>query len=122
MEPSNTPSTSTAPSLTTQHGVDMLWRYQLRKESAALLERLDASRKMIENVTSETTRKLQETAERISTLESKLGSIDSEGQKLREAKQNWDNDVAAMKARMGIVTESVIPESTSMCQTLSAHY
>jgi chromosome segregation ATPase len=119
MEPSNLSSApSTTASLTAQHGVDMLWRYQLRKESAALLEKLDASERMIEDITSETTRKLRETAERISTLETKLDSIDNDGQKLREAKQKWDDDVAAMKARMGIVTESVIPESTSSCQTL----
>jgi hypothetical protein len=118
MEPSDAPSTAPATSsptrLTIQHGVDMLWRHQLRKESAALLERLDASRKMIEDATSETTRKLQDAAQRISTLETKLSTIDNEGKRMREAKQKWDDDVAALKARMGIRSESYVPESKSI--------
>lgn len=116
MEPSNLPpgpKSSNIAELTTQHGVDMLWRYQLRKESAALLERLDASRKMIEDISSETSRKLQDTEERISTLEAKLSTIDTEGKKMREAKQKWDDDVAALKVQMGIIPESQIPESKS---------
>ena len=113
MEPSNPlPSSLTTPALTVQHGVDMLWRHQLRKESAALLERLDASRKMMEDVKSETVRRLQDAAERISMLETKLSSIDSEGKRMSEAKQKWDSDVAALKAHMGIISETVIPEST----------
>ena len=112
MEPCDpSPAPLTTPALTVQHGVDMLWRHQLRRESAALLERLDASRKIMEDVTLETARKLQDVAERISTLETKLSSIDSSSKRMREAKQKWDNDVAALKAQMGIISETVIAES-----------
>jgi hypothetical protein len=96
----------------------MLWRHQLRKESAALLERLDASRKLIEDIDSDTTRKLQDTAERISMLETRLSTIDSEGNKLREAKQKWDEDVAALKAQMSVRRESYLPESKSVVLTV----
>ena len=106
MEPSKPLTAATAsstPGLSAQHGVDMLWRHQLRKESAALLERLDASNKMIEDITSETDRKLQDAAERITTLEAQLSKIDSEGKKMKDAKQKWDDDVAALKMQMGIM-------------------
>jgi CRP-like cAMP-binding protein len=112
MEPCDpSPAPLTTPALTVQHGVDMLWRHQLRRESAALLERLDASRKIMEDVTLETARKLQDVADRISTLETKLSSIDSSSKRMREAKQKWDNDAAALKAQMGIISETVIAES-----------
>ena len=65
----------------------------------------------MEDVTLETARKLQDVAERISTLETKLSSIDSSSKRMREAKQKWDNDVAALKAQMGIISETVIAES-----------
>jgi septal ring factor EnvC (AmiA/AmiB activator) len=94
-----------------QHGADMLWQHQLRKESAALLERLDECNRRIEIVNSETNKKLQDAAERISTLEAKLSKIDSEGKKIKEAKEKWDADLAALKTQMGIISESRTSES-----------
>ena len=124
MEPTYLPlpaptTSSTVGQLTAREGVDIMWRHQLRKESAALLEKLDTSRKLIKDISSDTTRKLQDVAERISTLETKLSTIDNEGKKLREAKRKWDGDVAALKAQMGIIGESYIPESMSFVLTVS---
>lgn len=104
---------------TAREGVDWLWRHQLRKESAALLEKLDASRKLIEDVSFNTTRKLQDAAERISTLETKLSTIDAEGRKLREAKQMWDDDVATLKAQIGTMGEIYSHESKSFVLSVS---
>lgn len=122
MEPSRhltaAPTASSTAGLTAQHGVDMLWRYQLRKESAVLLERLDESNKMIEDITSETDRKLQDAAERISTLEAQLSKIESEGKKMREAKQKWDDDLAALKMQMGIIASHALDGKSAGWETI----
>lgn len=113
---------SSTPRVTTQHGVDMLWQHQLRKEDAALLDKINTSRKMIEDIESETTVKLLEAGKRISSLEMKLSTIGDEGTRMREAKQKWDDDIIALKTKMGIITESLIPESMSFLFFLAAEY
>jgi chromosome segregation ATPase len=96
----------------------MLWQHQLRKESAALLDRLDECNRLVEDVNSETNKKLQDAAERISILEAKLSKIDSEGKKIKEAKEKWDADLAALKRQMSIISESCASESKLIARKL----
>ena len=81
-------------------GVDLLWRYQLRKENEALLEKVEASNKMIETVDAQYARCFQEADQRISALETTLSKIQGNLNKNRQGTENLGSEVATLKRKL----------------------
>jgi hypothetical protein len=80
------------------HGVDILWKHQIRKEHAALLEALEAANKSIEAVSND--RRLQDADERLMTLEVKLSRTQSELRKDKQVRENWSEEAQALKQKL----------------------
>jgi hypothetical protein len=110
--------TASGSSVTVQDGVDRLWKYQLRKEHAALLEKLDSSNKTILAVSSEANRKFHEAAERIAALEAKFTKIEGVQENMRPVVEKWHKDLASLKAQMISSAKKQIPDGESIPATL----
>ena len=96
------PARHTAAGLTpaADDGVNLLWKFQLRKENAGILEKLQASERAIQECASESTRYFQEINERVAALEEKLAKTDSEAKKDRQAIESWGVAVKALRAKI----------------------
>ena len=69
-------------------GLDTLWKFQLRKENAALLEKLEENARAIELCRSENMRHFQDFNERIASIEATIANIEKTEDKVSKA---WDS-------------------------------
>ena len=83
-----------------ESGVDQLWKFQLRKENAALLERLHDSEKLIQAIAAHNNRRAQEAQERIAALEAKLTMIESEEKTNAQRCEMQLEELSILKAQM----------------------
>ena len=95
------------PKRTLQEGIDSLWKHQLRKENAALLEKQEANAKLLQSLATETVRNRKEYEERLAALETKLLNLQSEERKDRHAFERWGEELASMQAQMGGVLSTI---------------
>ena len=86
---------------TFQEGVDNLWRFQLRKEHAALLEKANANIKYLEQLAAETNKSKKDFDERMAALEGKILSFKNEDKKFRHGFEQYVEDMAMLKTQMG---------------------
>jgi hypothetical protein len=114
LSPSSTPSlmaTITAPiappGLTpaTEEGVDMLRTFQLRKENAVLLAKIEASAKAIEACTAENTRFNENVGKRVAALESRISELDDKEKKHRQAIEDWGTALSTLKKNIDAMIE-----------------
>jgi hypothetical protein len=83
-----------------EEGVNLLWTFQLRKENAGLLEKLEASERTIQTCRMESSRHFQDVNERVAALEARLHKIESEEKKDRLAIENWGAAVRNLKRKI----------------------
>jgi hypothetical protein len=83
-----------------EDGVNLLWTFQLRKENAGLLEKLQASERTIQASASESTRYFQEVNDRVAALEARLSKIESEEKKDRQAIESWSAAVRTLRRKV----------------------
>lgn len=83
-----------------EEGVKLLWSYQLRKENAALLERLEANERIISDRAEVTNRHFQEMNEKVEVLEERLSKIESEEEKDKKAIDDWGAAVRTLKRKI----------------------
>jgi hypothetical protein len=102
MTPSNSRIPQPASILTpaTEVGVDQLWKFQIRKENTALLEKLESNEKLIHAIAAENNRKVQEAQERITELEAKVTKIEAEEKKYIQRREKQSEEIATVKAQM----------------------
>ena len=79
---------------------DMLWKLQLRKENAALLERLEEYKRQHVATDSESKRKLKEGEERLDALEVMTAKHELELRKEQEAHDRFTGEIASLKSQM----------------------
>ena len=99
MAPSTSTPQYTVLSSAAEAGVDQLWKFQLRKENAVLLEKLEANDKLIQTIAVDNNRRAQETEERITALEAKLTKFESERKDAQRQEKQRD-ELAAIQAQM----------------------
>lgn len=87
-------------------GVDQLWKFQLRKENAVLLEQLTANEKLIRDLATENNRKCEHSLERIMVLEGKLLEFAAAEKKEQDLREIRTREVEALKAQMRILQEN----------------
>lgn len=83
-----------------EDGVNLLWTFQLRRENAALLERLEANERVIQARTDESARYFHELKERVDVLESKMTLIVDEEKEARKANEVWEAELRALKTKV----------------------
>jgi hypothetical protein len=83
-----------------EEGISLLWTFQLRKEHAALLERLEANERVIQARVDATSRYFQEMNERVEVLETRLAKIESEEEADRKAIEDWGAAVRTLKKKI----------------------
>lgn len=101
--------TTTAVGLTpaTDTGVKLLWTFQLRKENADLLEKLHASERNIQACAADNSRCFQELSDRVTALESRLSTIESEERNDRQAIESWAAAVRILREQIGAGVEKL---------------
>jgi hypothetical protein len=95
-----TPNDSTVPKPTLQDGVESLWKFQLRKENAALLERQELSIKQLEKLVAETSKNKRDFDERIEALETTVLNLKNEEKKDRLAIEKYCEEMAGLSSQM----------------------
>lgn len=113
MAPANLTWQPTASTLAAEAGVEQLWKLQLRKENAAILEELQRCGKNLEEFAADDKRKFQEIEERIAGLESRASELEAELKKDRQAREKYLQDIAALKARIYAPLESHLTNGSS---------
>lgn len=83
-----------------EDGINLLWTFQLRKENAGLLEKLQASERTIQACASESTKYFQEVNDRVAALEARLSKIESEEKKDRQAVESWSAAVRTLRSKI----------------------
>lgn len=127
----DTPSGPTAPRPTFQEGMDSLWKFQLRKENAALLEKQDATTKQLQQVAADaiknkknfdermtaletqTIKNKKEFDERMAALETTILNLQSEERRDRHAFEKYGEEMATLRSQMGVVMDTF---ETRNCQ------
>jgi hypothetical protein len=79
---------------------DHLWKFQLRKENAVLLELLQESKRQQQAADAENKRKIKEGEERLAALEAKEAEYELRKQRELQAFNKDREEVASMKAQM----------------------
>lgn len=92
-------------------GLDTLWKFQLRKENAALLDKLEENAKAIEACRSENMRHFQEFNERIASIEATIFNIENTEEKASQAWGLQNQEVTALKKKVENLIQTGIPNS-----------
>lgn len=98
-----------------EEGVNLLWTFQLRKENAALLERLEANERVIQARSDESTRYFQEVKERVDILESQMTMVANEEKEARKAAEAWETELRTLKRKVEASIER--PRISSECES-----
>ena len=117
-----TPNGPTTPNATLQDGVDCLWKFQLRKENAALLEKQDAHTKLLQSLAAETVRNKKDFDERIAALETTVLNLQRDEKKDRHAFEKWGEEMATLKAQMGGVMDKVDTHDQRLVEGISIQF
>jgi len=81
-------------------GLDTLWKFQLRKENAALLEKLEENARAIEVCRSENMRHFQDFNERIASIEATIANIEKTEDKVSKAWDSQNQEIDTLKNRL----------------------
>lgn len=110
---------------TFEDGVDMLWKFQLRKEHAALLKDQDANNKQLQQLTADaiknkknfdermtaleeqTIKNKKEFDERMAALETTILNLASEERRDRDGFEKYGEELATLRSQMGGVMETL---------------
>ena len=103
-----------------QDGLDSIWKFQLRKENAVLLENQEAQQKSLQALTAESTKVKKDFEERYSALEARLLNLENGEKKDRQAFEAWREEMAMMKSQMSIMIEKQERQFSEGC-SLSLH-
>jgi exonuclease VII small subunit len=101
-----------------QDGLDSIWKFQLRKENAVLLENQEAQQKMLQALTAESTKVKKDFEERYSALEARLSNLENGEKGDRHAFETWREEMAMMKSQMSIMIanqERQFSEGVALC-------
>jgi hypothetical protein len=79
---------------------DRLWKFQLRKEHAALLELLEESKRQQQATDAENKRKIKDGEERLAALEAKDAEYELQKQRELQALNKDREEIASMKAQI----------------------
>ena len=90
-------------------GLDTLWKFQLRKENAALLEKLEENAKVVEACKLENMRQFQCFSEKIACIEATIANIERMEEKGMEAWKLQSEEVAALKNKLDNFIQDDIP-------------
>jgi len=108
MEASKQPSKPSSNQI--REGLDTLWKFQLRKENAALLEKLEENAKAIEACRSENMRHFQNLHERIAFIETTIANIETTEEKASQARELHTQEVEALKKTLENLIQDGIPD------------
>ena len=119
------PDGPTAPRPTFEEGMDMLWRFQLRKEHTALLEKQDAANKQLQQLNADviknkknfdermagleaqTIKNKKDFGERLAALETTILNLQSEERRDRHAFEKYGEEMATLRSQIGDVRDKV---------------
>jgi arginine deiminase len=101
------PNSPTMPMSTLQDGLTGLWKLQLRREHATLLEKANANTKRLEQLAAETNKNKKDFDERMAVLETTILNLQSEERKDRRAFEQYAEEMATLKLQMGIVMDKL---------------
>lgn len=88
-----------------QEGVDSIWKFQLRKENAVLLEKQEAQQKILQALAAESTQARKDFDERYSALEARISNLEHDERKDRHAFETWGEEMTSLKSQMAAVME-----------------
>ena len=83
-------------------GLDSLWKFQLRKENAVLLENQEAQQKILQALVAESSKVGKDFEAHFSVLEARLCNLENEQKKNRHTFETWLEELAALKSQMGV--------------------
>jgi len=95
----------------------MLWKFQLRKENAALLEQLEASEKVLEAQAADTSRVVQNICEKMNELDAKMAKMENEVKKDRQEQENYTKEIRSLKQTL----ETFKEKSSTECELHHQH-
>ncbi|KAE9381500.1 hypothetical protein N431DRAFT_425071 [Stipitochalara longipes BDJ] len=101
---------------------DKLWQFQLRKENKALLDQIQENERRRQFDTTEADRKLKESTDRITALESRLAKYEREKTREDQARRDFMKEDAAFKTNLKNFLEGRVSEvelSTIMGESLA---
>jgi hypothetical protein len=111
------PESPTGLTPATEEGVGMLRTFQLRKENAALLEKIEASAQAIQAYAAENTRFSEGIHERVAAIEARLSELERGERRDRKALEDWGVSVKALKRTPEGLVRTPSTNSTSNLPT-----
>ena len=82
-----------------------MWKFQLRKENAVLLEGQEAQQKILQALAAESTKTRKDFDERYSALEARISNLEHDERKDRHAFETWGGEMATLKSQIATVME-----------------